>query len=384
MGKRLYTKKPAIIALLVLFFPIGLPVMWRHADWSKKTKLIVSFAITLLLVIGAVGGYYSPPSITVANAKNNKINTDNAEYIINGEVYGFRGASLAINDQQVLLTDGNKFAYKLLLKEGDNLINLESTNDSGDSKLAVIIHRTTQAEFAARSEAASLAANKRTQEEAKKEAEAKAKAEAANKTQQEKATKEAKAKAAEIAKENAQKAKPVQASVGTKPKTKWWHFSFHWPFGKSDQAKAQEQAQKAKIAQDKITAAANARKDIINRVAPVYCQKRQSVKVKLTVEGEANGWPSNDGSGWTSDECATIISKLYDSGATEQELDLVADGKYAIGMHEMSLLYSEGSPYDINTTRFTDYKMSQYVYGNPLYKATYIYVENGIVTSVQN
>jgi colicin import membrane protein len=377
--KRLYANKAVIIALLIFFFPVGLFLMWKFTDWSKKTKWIVSAAVTAILIIGFIGALISPPSVTVANAKNNKINTDNAEYILAGDVSSLNGANLTINDQSVPLTDSNKFSYNLLLKEGDNTISLVSTNKNGETKEVVIVHRTTQAEFAARTEAERLMSDKRTQEEINKESDANAKSEAEHKAQQEKIKREAEAKA----KEQAQKAKIAQDKVTKESKTKK-RFSFHWPFGKSDQAKAKEQAQKAKIAQDKVTAAANARRAIINRIAPIYCEKRKSVKVKLTAEGEANGWPSNDGTGWTSAECTIIISKLFDSGATEQELDLVADGKYAIGMHEMSLLYSVGSPRDINTTSSFGYKRSQYVYGDPLYNATYIYVENGTVTTVQN
>lgn len=126
-------------------------------------------------------------------------------------------------------------------------------------------------------------------------------------------------------------------------------------------------------------AIAQARQATIDKVSPQYCEKRQATKVTLSESGVAEGWPSNDGSGWTNEECVTIISKLYDAGATEEELLLVTDNKYAIGMLEMSLLYSLGSPSDINRTQFSGYTSAQYVYGT-----TYIYAENGKVTSVQN
>ena len=129
---------------------------------------------------------------------------------------------------------------------------------------------------------------------------------------------------------------------------------------------------------------AKTRQAIIDRFAPSYCEKKQKTKVSLTSNGKDNGWPSNDGSGWTNEECVTIISKLHDSGATENELEIVIKGNYAIGMLEMSLLYSLGSPTDINRTHLSNYTTAQYVYGDPLYNATYIYTENGKVTSVQN
>ena len=351
--------------------------MWKRSAWSKKTKWIISASVASLVIIGSIGAYYSPPTITIAGAKNNKINTDKSEYTLTGSVSSLKDATLSINDQLVPISDGSKFAYKLLLEEGDNTFNLVSSNNNGEYSEAITIHRTTQAEFSERQEAESLAIANRTEEARKKEAEANAKAEEKAKAEREKNTKKAEADK----KAQDQKLADQKAAQKSKTKKRSW---FHWPFGKKDQDKEKEKAALAKVAQEKVTAAANARKAVIDRTAPVYCAKRQSVKVILTAEGEANGWPGNSGAGWTNDNCTNIITKLFDTGATEEELGLVAEGKYAIGMHEMSLLYSLGSPRDINTTRYANYKMSQYVYGDPLYNATYIYVDNGLVTAVQN
>lgn len=134
------------------------------------------------------------------------------------------------------------------------------------------------------------------------------------------------------------------------------------------------------IANTDTTATAQARQATIDQLAPSYCEKKQGTKVKLSDKGIADGWPGNDGSGWTNEECVTIVSKLYDNGANEKELQVVIAGNYAIGMKEMSLLYSLGSPKDINKTHLSGYTKSQYVYGDSLY----IYAENGVVTSVQN
>lgn len=40
-----------IIALLVLFFPLGLWSMWKHGQWSFKTKGMITGAIVLLLLV---------------------------------------------------------------------------------------------------------------------------------------------------------------------------------------------------------------------------------------------------------------------------------------------------------------------------------------------
>ena len=45
-----FQKKQYIIILIILFFPIGLYLMWKHSDWNKKTKVIV----TSIFLIGAI------------------------------------------------------------------------------------------------------------------------------------------------------------------------------------------------------------------------------------------------------------------------------------------------------------------------------------------
>ncbi|MBD2073059.1 hypothetical protein H6F86_03985 [Phormidium sp. FACHB-592] len=57
--------KSIIIALLVLFFPLGLWSMWKHGHWSLKTKgLITGMFVLLLLVHGRSEQTPSPVSST--------------------------------------------------------------------------------------------------------------------------------------------------------------------------------------------------------------------------------------------------------------------------------------------------------------------------------
>ncbi|MBS7346207.1 MAG: DUF308 domain-containing protein [Candidatus Sacchiramonaceae bacterium] len=127
------------------------------------------------------------------------------------------------------------------------------------------------------------------------------------------------------------------------------------------------------------------REETIAKYSPIYCQNRQATKVT----GMPEGYPNNDGSGWSDEECATIVSKVYDATRYDseqniaQEVGRVTDGTYWIGMSETALIYSLGNPRDINTTRFENYTKKQYVYGD-IYNAAYIYVENGKVVTIQN
>lgn len=52
--KKWYQTTGGIIALLILFFPVGLFLMWKHATWNKTTKWIVTGIFAFFILIGAV------------------------------------------------------------------------------------------------------------------------------------------------------------------------------------------------------------------------------------------------------------------------------------------------------------------------------------------
>lgn len=136
---------------------------------------------------------------------------------------------------------------------------------------------------------------------------------------------------------------------------------------------------------DTYTQVENRRSEIISTYAPQYCEKRGST----ILTGMPEDWPVNDSYGWLPEECESIIGKVYDSSHydneqnKEEEAQRVTDGTYWIDMSEVALLYSLGNPRDVNTTRTTNHTRKQYVYGG-LGNATYIYVEDGKVTTIQN
>ena len=75
ISKKWYQKTGFIILFLMIFFPVGLFLMWRHSIWSKNTKIIVSAIIALLFIIGCA-------SSTTEEHTEPAINSDNtiAEY----------------------------------------------------------------------------------------------------------------------------------------------------------------------------------------------------------------------------------------------------------------------------------------------------------------
>ena len=62
-------KKPVTnviaIVLLIIFFPVGLYLMWARTRWDRTVKVIVTAVIVVLLILGAV---YLPSAETASYA----------------------------------------------------------------------------------------------------------------------------------------------------------------------------------------------------------------------------------------------------------------------------------------------------------------------------
>lgn len=56
-----YQKNYGIILVLIIFFPIGLYLMWKYAEWNKKIKGVIT-GILALMVIGSVAAPERDPS----------------------------------------------------------------------------------------------------------------------------------------------------------------------------------------------------------------------------------------------------------------------------------------------------------------------------------
>ena len=50
-----YQKTSAIILLLIVFFPVGLFLMWKHSNWSKVVKIIITVIIIILALFSLLG-----------------------------------------------------------------------------------------------------------------------------------------------------------------------------------------------------------------------------------------------------------------------------------------------------------------------------------------
>lgn len=151
-------------------------------------------------------------------------------------------------------------------------------------------------------------------------------------------------------------------------------------------AQATEQKQ-AEEEQKKKEAEASYQK-VLDTYAPVYCANHQDITVNEPTL-HADGWPMADNrKGITADECKILIGLLYlqRDGYANQEtwIQSVSERKVAIGMTKVEVVYAWGSPRDINRTTTGGGTHEQWVFGNPIYGANYVYFDNDLVTSIQN
>jgi len=74
--KKWYQKTGGIIVLLVLFFPVGLYLMWKHTSWNKTVKWIVTGFFAFLVLVNAFG---SDSTSTTTETQNPTPTVNNQE-----------------------------------------------------------------------------------------------------------------------------------------------------------------------------------------------------------------------------------------------------------------------------------------------------------------
>lgn len=143
--------------------------------------------------------------------------------------------------------------------------------------------------------------------------------------------------------------------------------------------------QSEKEKQQELDRLAQIRQSIIDTYSPPYCSNHTNVLMKTDPVLVNDGWPTFDGRrNWTAEECRVIITKLYDTGTSKERIIGLSEGrKIGIGMKNVEVIYSLGYPNDINSSTADSGTWEQWVYGNPIYGANYVYLDNGVVTSYQ-
>lgn len=181
-NKKWYQKTGWIIALLILFFPVGLFLMWKYTNWKKPVKGVVTALILIIAVMG-VSGEETLDKITLTADTdttydiNQKVkitaSTTPDDYSLSKDDFQCSDGKLKVSDKNIIFTTSQAGSYTIWA-EHDGIKSNKLTINVED-KAAI--------------------AKKDAEEKAQKEAEEKAKKEAEEKAAQEAAAAQAQAEA---------------------------------------------------------------------------------------------------------------------------------------------------------------------------------------------
>lgn len=115
-----YKKPKAVIWLLILFWPVGMYLMWRYMTWPKYVKALVCViiavgSITSVIIMNAI----LPPAINVTGDDNGHISTTDSSYKLSGYIGG-GNVTFSVNGKQLSLDTNGNFSTQLSLQPGDN------------------------------------------------------------------------------------------------------------------------------------------------------------------------------------------------------------------------------------------------------------------------
>ena len=97
-----HQKPSGIIILLILFFPIGLYLMWKNKHWSPTTRWVVTGVIVILLIASA-GNENSSTSPSDSSSSNTSESTsdgpDICDCVVNAQMIGTAGFNEDLQNQ---------------------------------------------------------------------------------------------------------------------------------------------------------------------------------------------------------------------------------------------------------------------------------------------
>ena len=164
-----------IIATFILFWPLGIYLIYKHRKLSTKARGGIASAFIATTMLFGIAGYNAPPTLAFSNgAISTYQKTDNDYILIEGTVTSMHTTDLFINSKSVSISPTNKFSYRLPLKEGDTEVKIVAKSEKGTDVESFKVHRTTKAEFQERKRIADAqeAEGKRVAEENAKKAKA--------------------------------------------------------------------------------------------------------------------------------------------------------------------------------------------------------------------
>lgn len=193
--KKWYQKTGWIIALLILFFPVGLFLMWKYTNWKKSIKGI----ITAIILIFALSGIASPDNLEQITLSadtgqtydiNKKISikatTTPTDYELSSDDFKCSGGKINIDKQSISFVATKDGSYKIWAEHDgikSNNLTLKVEDKAAIAKQKAKEEQKRLAAEKAKKEAEEKAAQEAAEAQAKAEAEAQAQAEAQQQAQ---------------------------------------------------------------------------------------------------------------------------------------------------------------------------------------------------------
>ena len=193
--KKWYQKTGWIIALLILFFPVGLFLMWKYTNWKKSIKGI----ITAIILIFALSGIASPDNLEQITLSadtgqtydiNKKISikatTTPTDYELSSDDFKCSGGKINIDKQSISFVATKDGSYKIWAEHDgikSNNLTLKVEDKEAIAKQKEKEEQERLAAEKAQKEAEEKAAQEAAEAQVKAEAEAPAQAEAQQQAQ---------------------------------------------------------------------------------------------------------------------------------------------------------------------------------------------------------
>lgn len=193
-NKKWYQKTGWIIALIILFFPVGLFLMWKYTDWKKPVK----FAVTAFILFFAIIGLFSPDSLEEISLSANTtsaydinqevtitVSTTPNDYQLSDSDFKCTGGKLNIENGKITFLSSSSGSYEIWaehneIKSNELVIKVEDKKAIAATKAQKEAEEEAKAQAAAQAEAEAEAQQ---QAQAEAEAQQQAQAEAQQQTQ---------------------------------------------------------------------------------------------------------------------------------------------------------------------------------------------------------
>lgn len=115
-----YQQSLWIIVLLILFFPIGLFIMWRYAKWGNKVKLTITCFFVFLVLRGVINDSLGKKTASPNTSKVQTVGVDNTSPKPTTELTkSVERVNVVVTSQMIKKVD-NKYRYFFDIRNQDS------------------------------------------------------------------------------------------------------------------------------------------------------------------------------------------------------------------------------------------------------------------------